>query len=40
MDKHTIESILFVAKEPYSAEKITKIINKSESTVNRWLAKL
>lgn len=40
MDKHAVESILFVAKEPYTPEKISKILNESENTVNRWLAEL
>lgn len=40
MDKHAIESILFVAKEPYTQEKIAKILMESENTVNRWLAEL
>lgn len=40
MDKYAIESILFVAKEPYSSEKISKMINESESTVNRWISEL
>lgn len=40
MDKHAVESILFVAKEPYTPEKIAKILNESENTVNRWLSEL
>lgn len=40
MDKHAVESLLFVAKEPLTAEKISKLLNESESTVNRWLSEL
>ena len=40
LGKHAIEAILFVAKEPITAEKIAKLLNESESTVNRWLSAL
>lgn len=35
-----MESLLFVAKEPLTPEKISKLLNESESTVNRWLSEL
>ena len=40
LDKHAVESLLFVAKEPLTPEKISKLLNESESTVNRWLSEL
>ena len=40
MDKHAVESVLFVAKEPLTSEKISKILNESENTINRWLSEL
>ncbi|WP_456364419.1 SMC-Scp complex subunit ScpB [Priestia aryabhattai] len=40
MDKHAVESVLFVAKEPLTPEKISKILNESENTINRWLFEL
>lgn len=40
MDKHAVESILFVAKEPLTPEKISKILNESENTIDRWLSEL
>lgn len=40
MDKYAVESILFVAKEPLSTEKISKVLSEDENTVNRWLSEL
>ncbi|MEM4992348.1 SMC-Scp complex subunit ScpB [Priestia sp. SB1] len=40
MDKHAVESLLFVAKEPLSSERISKILNQSDSVISRWISEL
>ncbi|MGN5651089.1 SMC-Scp complex subunit ScpB [Bacillus sp. Brlt_9] len=40
MDKNAVEAILFITKEPITSEKISKLLNEQESTVDRWLSEL